>query len=98
MAQASSNTKLQAHALIERLAPNQLSAVVELLQTMLDPVSRAIANAPVDDEPETEQENQAVAQSKAWFDQRGGQGIPQEDVLTDFGFSVEDLKKRNEPE
>jgi hypothetical protein len=46
MAQVSSNEKQQAHELIERLAPSQVSAVVGLLQAMLDPVARAIANAP----------------------------------------------------
>jgi len=46
-------SKEQAHELIERLASSQISVVVSLLETMLDPVSRAIANAPVDDEPES---------------------------------------------
>jgi hypothetical protein len=65
-----------------------------MLKSLLDPVSRAIANAPVDDEPETEDERKAVARSKAWFKQRGGQGIPQEEVLADFGLSPDDLKKK----
>ena len=47
----STNEKRQAHELIERLPATQLSAVVGLLEAMLDPVSRAIARAPVDDEP-----------------------------------------------
>lgn len=88
------NEKRQAHELIERLPAGQLSAVVGLLEAMLDPVSRAIANAPVDDEPETKQERQAVAESKAWFEQHGGKGIPHEDVLADFGFAPKDLKKQ----
>jgi hypothetical protein len=46
MANGSANEKHQAHELIERLAPSQVSAVVGLLEAMLDPVSRAIANAP----------------------------------------------------
>jgi hypothetical protein len=65
MAHNSASDKHQAHDLIERLAPTQVSAVVGLLEAMLDPVSRAIANAPVDDEPETEEEREAVAESKA---------------------------------
>ncbi|MBI4460322.1 MAG: hypothetical protein HY648_09735 [Acidobacteria bacterium] len=80
----SAKEKRQAHDLIERLGPNQVTAVVGLLEAMLDPVSRAIANAPVDDEPETEEERQAVAESKAWFERRGGQGIPHEEVLGEF--------------
>ncbi len=79
-------SKEQAHELIERLAPSQISVVVSLLETMLDPVSRAIANAPVDDEPEDAAERQSVSESKAWFEKRGGQGIPHEEVLADFGL------------
>ena len=57
-------TKEKAHELIDRMAPSQLSAVVGLLESMLDPVSRAIANAPIDDEPESDLERKAVAASK----------------------------------
>ena len=96
MAHDSGNEKQQAHELIDRLAPSQVSAVVGLLEAMLDPVSRAIANAPIDDEPETEAERQAVAESKKWFEQRSGQGISHEEVLADFGLTPDDLKKRKD--
>jgi hypothetical protein len=42
---------------------------------MPDPVARAIANAPIEDEPISEEERQAVARSEAWFDERGGKAI-----------------------
>lgn len=96
MASDSGDQKQQAQELIERLAPTQLSAVVGLLEAMLDPVSRAIANAPVDDEPETEQEREAFADSKTWFSQRSGQGIPLEEVLADFGLAPKDFKNPKE--
>ncbi len=86
-------TKEKAHELIERIAPSQLSAVVGLLEAMLDPVSRAIANAPTDDEPESEAERKAVAASKAWMAQHPGEGIPSEDILAEFGLSGDDLKR-----
>ena len=85
-------TKEQAHELIERMAPSQVSAVVGLLETMLDPVSRAIANAPIDDEPESEDERRAVAESKAWLAEHPGQGIPHSELLAEFGLSAEDLR------
>ncbi len=88
--------KEQAHELIERLAPRQINAVVGLLEAMLDPVSRAIANAEVDDEPESEQERHAVDESKNWFAQRGGQGIPHEEVLTDFGVTPSNSNKQKD--
>jgi len=86
-------TKEQAHELIERMAPSQVSAVVGLLESVLDPVSRAIANAPVDDEPETEAERQAVAASKSWMAQHPGEGIPHEQILAEFGPSAKDAKR-----
>jgi hypothetical protein len=95
MAEVSRNEKQQAHELIERLAPSQVSAVVGLLQAMLDPVARAIANAPIDDEPVTEEERQAVAEAKEWL--RHHPGIPFEEVLADFGLTLEDLKEHPEP-
>jgi len=73
------------------MAASQVAAVVSLLETMLDPVSRAIANAPFDDEPESEEERQAVAASKAWMAEHPGEGIPEEDVLSEFGLSAKNL-------
>lgn len=88
------NEKQQAHELIDRLPPTQLTAVVGLLEAILDPVSRAIAQAPLDDEPETEEERRAVAEAKEWFNKNPG--IPFEEVLSDFGLTVRDLKVSSE--
>ncbi len=38
-----------------------------LLQALLDPVSRAVANAPVDDQPLTKEETQALAEAREWL-------------------------------
>ena len=82
--------------MLDRLDAGQLEAVIRLLRVMTDPVARVIANAPVDDEPESEQERQAVAESKAWFQQQGGKGISHEDVLADFGLTPDVLKNRKD--
>ena len=76
--------KQHAHELIDRLDAGQLSAVVGLLKVILDPVSRKLANAPLDDEPETEDERQAVQEAKDWLQQHGGEGIPHDEVLREF--------------
>src|ERR1700730_12842108 len=52
----------QAHSLLDRLPPDQLAAVLGLLETMLDPIDRNLALAPIDDEPETEKERSTVAE------------------------------------
>ena len=86
------HTREQAHELIYRMAPSPVTAVVGLLETMLDPVSRAIANAPYDDEPESEDERRAVAESKAWLAAHPGQTISHAEMLAEFGLSAADLK------
>jgi hypothetical protein len=89
---SSANQKDQAHELIERLAPNQVSAIVSVLQAMLDPVAKAIVGAPFDDEPETAEERLAVAKSKEWFQKQSG--ITNDQVMTDFGIDRKDLKPK----
>jgi hypothetical protein len=81
----------QAHAYLDRLPPEQLSAVRELLETMLDPVSRVLANAPVEDEEISEEEEQAVARSKEWL--KHNKPVPLEEVLAEFGLTLEDFER-----
>jgi hypothetical protein len=92
MAQAVTNPKQQAHELIDRISTAQASAVVTLITSMLDPVDRAIANAPFEDEEISEEESRAVAASKAWLAEHPGEGIPHEEILREFGLSPEDLQ------
>jgi hypothetical protein len=88
------DTKDHAHQLIERLAPTELHAVVVLLEAILDPVARAIANAPIDDEPESELERSKVNDSKAWLERSGGKTVSHEDVLSDFGLTPNHFKQQ----
>lgn len=84
-----SDPKEHAHELIERLAPGQISAVVHLLEVMTDPVAQSLANAPVDDEPVSEEEAREIAAARASLDR--GEGIPHEKVLAEFGLTPEDF-------
>ena len=86
----------QAHAYLDRLPPEQLSAVRGLLETMLDPVSRAIANAPIEDEEIGAEEELAVAEAREWL--KHNKPIPFEEVLADHGLTLEDVKNYKEPE
>ncbi len=56
------------HELIDRLPETELPAVRSYLrylaETAGDPVLRALVNAPIDDEPETEEERKAVEEAK----------------------------------
>jgi hypothetical protein len=84
-----------AHELIERLPPTQVAAVVGLLEAMLDPVSRAIANAPIDDEPLTPEEEKALDESSEWL--KHSKGIPHEQVLAELGITQEEIDNYKEP-
>ena len=70
-----------AHQLIDRLPETQLSALVGLLETIVDPGASALRNAPMDDEPESEEEKQAVAEARVWLQRNGGKGIPHEEAM-----------------
>jgi hypothetical protein len=93
MATAATNPKQEAHELIDRISTAQASAVVTLITSMLDPVDRAIANAPFEDEDISDEENRAVAASKAWLAEHPGEGIPHEELLAEFGIKPEDLHR-----
>ena len=81
-------TRIHVHALVEQLPPSQLEAVEALLQSMLHPWSRKLALAPMDDEPFTVEERQAVADADEW--RKHHDPIPLDDVLADLGLTQAD--------
>jgi hypothetical protein len=83
----------QAHAYLDHLPDAQVSAIRSLLEAMLDPVARALANAPVDDEPVTEDEERAVAQARESLKRNGG--TPFEEA--ELGFTMEEVKNYQDP-
>ena len=85
------HTREQAHELIDRMAPSQVSAVVGLLETMLDPFARALANAPIDDEPVSEEEAREIEAAHASLDR--GEGVSHEDVLAEYGLTQQDFDR-----
>lgn len=91
MATAATNPKQEAHELIERLSTGQVIAAVGLFKAMLDPVSIALANAPYDDEPVSDEEARDIAAARASLAR--GEGIPHEEVLREFGLKPEDFER-----
>jgi hypothetical protein len=77
--------KHHAHQLLDQLGPDQLAAVLQLLEVMVEPD---------DDEPLTEDDRQAVAASREYFRQNPGGGIPFEQVVTDLGFTIDQVRTR----
>jgi hypothetical protein len=87
-----SSDKQHAHDLVERLGPSEVHTAVRFLEFMLlDPVSRAVATAPEDDEPVSQKQRAALARSEAWLQARGGKGIPMEEILADFALTMDDF-------
>jgi hypothetical protein len=83
---AHANEKQQARQLLDRLDAGQLAAVLHLLQVMTDPVARAIAHAPVDEEPLTAEEIKALDASREWL--KHHEGISHEQVLAELGITL----------
>jgi hypothetical protein len=60
----------------------------ELIERLPTP---QIATAPPDDEPVTDEDRRRFHDGQARFAQRGGKGIPMEDVLAEFGLKPDDI-------
>lgn len=84
----------QAHAYLDRLPKCQLAAVHNLLESMLSPLERSLALAPYDDEPVTPEEAAAIETAVASLDR--GEGIPHEEILREFGLTMEDFERMAE--
>ena len=82
-------TRQEVHALIDHLRPEQLPEVRGFLESMLDPVARAIANAPEDDEPLSKEDCEALDRAEEWL--KHNVGIPHEEVLAEFGLNMDDF-------
>jgi len=96
-AQANAKSKEPQLKCVERLDASQISTAVRFLEFMLlDPVSRAIATAPTDDEPMTEAERQVVTEADEWL--KHNEPIPHDEDLADLGLTAEDWDRMgNEP-
>lgn len=74
-----------AQELLNRLAPDQLAAVVQVMEVMLDPLSRSLALAPVEEEEITAETAAALDRARASLAR--GEGIPHEEILREFGLT-----------
>jgi hypothetical protein len=83
--------KAQAHDLIDRIAPSRVSAAVDFLETLLDPVAHALANAPYDDEELTAETQAALTKADDWS--KRNQGIPHRQVLAELGITEDEIKQ-----
>lgn len=74
--------KQHAQHLIEQLGPDQIAAVVQLLEVMVDPA----------EEPLSEEDSRAVTASREYFRQNPDGGIPFEQVVAECGFTMDQIR------
>jgi hypothetical protein len=79
---ASDTLESKAHELIGQLNPGKLAAVVHLLEVMVHDSE--------EDEEISAEEAAAVNRSKEWF--KHNEGIPFEQVVTDLGFTMDQIR------
>jgi hypothetical protein len=85
MARDLTHERQEAHALLDMLPPEKLNAVRSLLEVMVEPLSRSLALAAIEEEeitPET-----AAALDRARASLARGEGIPHEEILREFGLN-----------
>ena len=75
--------KQHAQTLLDRIPPDQMNVAVRFLEFL-------VASPPIEDEEIGEEEERAVARSKEWF--RHNDGIPFEQVVTEMGFTMDQLR------
>ena len=87
--------RTHAQQLLDHLAPEQVAAVVHLMEVMLDPLSRKLANAPPEDEAISPGEESAVEEARQW--RKHNKPVSNEEVLADFGLTMDDFQAMASP-
>jgi nitrate reductase beta subunit len=73
----------QAHQLLDQLGPAQFDAVVRLLEVILSD----------DDEEPTAEDRRALVASREYFRQNPEGGIPFEQIVAEFGFTMDQVRR-----
>ena len=69
------------HEEIDRMTDEEVRGLKDYMATYPDPVAATFRNAPIDDEPFTEEDQRLLAEAQQWLKQNGGKGIPHEEVM-----------------
>jgi hypothetical protein len=69
------------HKLVDHIPDADVAAARKILRALADPVWQSILAAPLDDEPETDQERAEVEAARS----ETGSGTSHEQVLREFG-------------
>jgi hypothetical protein len=75
----------RAHALLDLLPAEKLNAVRSLLEVMVEPLSRSLALAPVEEEDISAETSSALDRARASLAR--SEGIPHEEILREYGLT-----------
>jgi hypothetical protein len=84
MEQNLNEERKQAHALLDMLPPDKLSAVRGLLEAMVEPLARSLSRVPVEDEEITPETAAALDRARASLSR--GEGVSHDEILREFGL------------
>ncbi len=70
------------HKIVDHIPETDVATARKFLRSLVDPVELSLLSAPVDDEPESEGEREAVERIR----REPGRGTPHEEVLREFGL------------
>jgi hypothetical protein len=84
MEQNLNEERKQAHALLDMLPPDKLTAVRGLLEAMVEPLARSLSRAPVEDEEITPETAAALDRARASLSR--GEGVSHDEILREFGL------------
>jgi hypothetical protein len=74
----------QAHALLDMLPADKLTAVRGLLEAMVEPLARSLAMAPMEEEEISPETAQALERARASLTR--GESVPHEEILRELGL------------
>ena len=74
----------EAHTLLDQLPDEKVAAVRTLLAVMVEPLSRSLLSAPIENEELSEETVRALERAQASLAR--GEGIPHDEVLREFGL------------
>jgi hypothetical protein len=74
--------KQHAHQLLDQLGPDQIAAVLQLLEVMVEP----------EEERLTEEDRRAVAASREYFRRNPEGGVSLDEVAADCGFTMDQIR------
>ena len=77
-------TRDDLHQLLDTIPDHELTTAATALEPLVDPALWSLLTAPIDDEPETEEERTAIAEADE--DIRQGRLIAHEDIKPEFGL------------